>query len=313
MILQTGRFPNAQRLADECAVSRRTIYRDLATLDAAGIPVLYRPDRQGYQLARQGILQPAQLDDQEALAMVLLSRLRPAELGFGLLHHAQAGIDKVIQALPREIRCRVMLGSELIDAESASLQLPGHRRRIYEAIWSALTQRRRIRLWYREDSDEQLVTTKFSLYRLARVTRCWCIVGRSTSHREIRLLRLPWIDRVEVTDEPYTIPPRFRLNRWLNRSSQSADGHTPGEVQVRFTSFAGPLVVDDDLRIDEASGRRAGSEACDLFTADPVEDETVAWILSLGGQVKVLKPDQLRLAVRETALRIAQLHAEQGP
>ena len=52
MILQSERFPNARRLAEACAVSRRTIYRDLTILEAAGISVLYRPDRQGYQLAR---------------------------------------------------------------------------------------------------------------------------------------------------------------------------------------------------------------------------------------------------------------------
>src|SRR5437764_4215321 len=75
MILQSGRFPNAQRLADACAVSRRTIYRDLAILEAAGIPAVYRPDRQGYQLAVESFLQPAQLDDQEALALLFLSRL----------------------------------------------------------------------------------------------------------------------------------------------------------------------------------------------------------------------------------------------
>jgi predicted DNA-binding transcriptional regulator YafY len=311
MILQAGRFPNARRLADECAVSRRTIYRDLATLDAAGIPVLYRPDRQGYQLARQEILQLAQLDDQEALAIVLLSRFCRAELGFGLIRYAQAGIDKMIQALPREIRCRVTLGSELIEAESESLQLPRHRHAIYEAIWSALRQRRQMRLWYHEDSDEQLLTTRFSLYRLARIARCWCIVGRSTCHREIRLLRLPWIHRVEVTDEPYTIPPRFRLKRWLNRSSQRADRHTPRDVELRITSGTARLAVDDDFRIDGTPGPPS-SGALDLFYAEPPENETVAWILSLGGHVELLKPEPLRRAVRETALRVAHLHAEEA-
>ena len=58
MILQSERFPNARRLAEACEVSRRTIYRDLAILEAAGIEVLYQPERQGYQLARE-LLAPA--------------------------------------------------------------------------------------------------------------------------------------------------------------------------------------------------------------------------------------------------------------
>ena len=75
MILQSERYPNATRLAEACAVSRRTIYRDLTILEAAGITVIYRPDRQGYQLARECLLQPTQLEDKEALALLDLSRL----------------------------------------------------------------------------------------------------------------------------------------------------------------------------------------------------------------------------------------------
>src|SRR5271157_4014293 len=85
MILQSERFPNARRLAEACAVSRRTIYRDLATLEAAGLAVLYQPQRQGYQLARDRWLQPTQLEDNEALALLIMSRLGCAHAPFGLL------------------------------------------------------------------------------------------------------------------------------------------------------------------------------------------------------------------------------------
>ena len=75
MILQSERFPNARRLAEACEVSRRTVYRDLAILEAAGIEVLYQPERQGYQLARNCWLQPTQLEDHEALAILIMSRM----------------------------------------------------------------------------------------------------------------------------------------------------------------------------------------------------------------------------------------------
>ena len=55
ILLQTERCPNARRLAEICEVSRRTIYRDLAALAGAGIAVIYRSDRQGYQLAQERV------------------------------------------------------------------------------------------------------------------------------------------------------------------------------------------------------------------------------------------------------------------
>src|SRR6516225_6244023 len=71
VLLQTERYPNARRLAEICEVSRRTIYRDLAALTGAGITVLYRSDRQGYQLAQSVFLQPPKMEEREALALLV--------------------------------------------------------------------------------------------------------------------------------------------------------------------------------------------------------------------------------------------------
>ena len=47
MILQSERFPNVRRLAEMCGVSRRTIYRDLTTLETAGLSIVYRAGTAG--------------------------------------------------------------------------------------------------------------------------------------------------------------------------------------------------------------------------------------------------------------------------
>jgi predicted DNA-binding transcriptional regulator YafY len=309
MILQNGRFPNARRLAEACAVSRRTIYRDLATLEAAGIPVVYRADRQGYQLAGPGFLQPAPLDDQEALAILLLSRLCPSDHPLGSLRPVQSGVDKVIQALPEGLRERIMLGGELLTSsgDPAPLDRPPERRPVYEAIWQALRQRRQMRLWYRDD-DDSLLTTKVSLYRITSIDSCWSVVGRSTLHRGVRLFRIPWIQRVEVTEESYVIPPRFRLDRWLSQSSDERPGDTPREVQLRFNARIAPVVQDRHGRIGQKLCHLSSGEL-DLFLTVPLREEIVLWILGFGEQVEVLKPAELRETVKRRAEQIARIHA----
>jgi len=311
VILQNGQFPNARRLAEACAVSRRTIYRDLTTLEAAGFAVVYRPDRRGYQLAGQDFLQPAQLTDQEALAILLLSRGCGAESPFGSPRTLQSGVDKVIQALPESVRGRVILGGELIPMGAPPTELPADRRPVYEAIWRAMRDRRQMRLWYLEDDPGSLLTTKFSLYRLARIDACWSVVGRSTLHRDVRLFRVPWIQRVEVTDEAYAIPPRFQLERWVSQSLGNEPGAMPREVQLRFNPRLAPLVRD---RHEGQAGQRLtrlASGEVDLFLDVPLRDDLVLWVLGFGEQVEVLKPVELRQAVRLQAERIARAHA--GP
>ncbi len=85
MILQSERYPNVRRLAEACGVSRRTIYRDLTVLETAGLSLVYLPERQGYVLGRECVLQPPQLEDREALAILIMSRLGSIPDPFGSL------------------------------------------------------------------------------------------------------------------------------------------------------------------------------------------------------------------------------------
>ncbi len=262
-------------------------------------------------MAGESLLQPAQLDDQEALAILLLSRLCPVDHPFGSLKPLTRGVNKVIQALPEGIRGRVVLGGELIldTTDRASLDLPADRKPVYDAIWRALRLRRQMRLWYHEDDSDSLVTTKVGLYRLARIDACWSVVGRSTLHREIRLFRIPWIRRVELTEESYTIPPRFRLERWLSRSERDGSTERSREVQLRFSARIAPVVQDRHGWTGQRLSLLPGGEL-DLFLTVPLRDEFVLWILGFGEQVEVIQPAELRQTVKLRAEGIARIHQD---
>jgi predicted DNA-binding transcriptional regulator YafY len=307
MILQSERFPNARRLAEACEVSRRTIYRDLAILEAAGIDVLYHPERQGYQLASNCWLQPTQLEDSEALALLILSRTSCVQAPFGLTRVARSGLAKVVQSLPGELRGRIAISSELIADDAQALEPAPDRQVIHETMLRALSQRRRLSLWHREHDSGSVVLTKLSLYRLARIQGRWCLVGHSSAERQVRNFEMASIERLELTDEPYSIPPRFRLERFLEKSrpGESVRRH---EVRLRFTSHVAPEVRETP----RYPGQRlvAGLDGtADLFLVVERIDELVPWVIGFGEQVEVLQPEELRNAVRHWAEQIARIYS----
>jgi predicted DNA-binding transcriptional regulator YafY len=307
MILQSERFPNARRLSEACEVSRRTIYRDLAILEAAGIDVLYQPERQGYQLARNCWLQPTQLEANEALALLILSRMGCVQAPFGLQRHARSGLAKVVQSLPGDLRSRIAISSELIADEVADLELAPDRQSIHETILKALSQRTRLSLWHRDQECGAVLSTKLGLYRLARIRGRWCLVGHSTADRQIRVFEIAWIERLELTNEPYSIPPRFRLERFLEKSrpGESARRH---EVKLRFTPHVAPEVRETP----RSPGQRvdAGLDGTVDLSLDVEHlDEIVLWVIGFGDQVEVLQPEELRNAVGDWAERIARIYS----
>jgi predicted DNA-binding transcriptional regulator YafY len=307
MILQSERFPNARRLAEACEVSRRTVYRDLAILEAAGIEVLYQPERQGYQLARNCWLQPTQLEDHEALAILIMSRMECAELPSGLMRHAQSGLAKVTQSLPGDLRGRMAICGELVVDDVAPGYLDADRQMVHEMIFSAMSQRKRLSLWYRGGDGRPADATKFGLYRLARNGRRWCLIGHSSADRQVRAFEIARIERLEPTDEPYVIPPRFRLNRCLEKSK--SDGLLPRrQVRLRFSPRVAAALRETPL----CAGQRrcAGPDgAIDFFLDVEHIDDLLPWVASFGDQIEVIEPEELRNSLRDWAERIVRIHS----
>jgi predicted DNA-binding transcriptional regulator YafY len=308
MALQSDRFPNARILAERCEVSRRTIYRDLETLEAAGIPVRYRPERQGYQLARGCSVPTSGLDETEALALVILVRQWKGGAAFDLLRHARDGAVKVIQALPPEARDRVLTQAEPVPEENGLVALPRDRTLVYDTILEALIRRLQVRIWYRQLATPSGETTKLGIYRLVLARGTWLVVGRSSVHRDVKVFRIPWIDRVAVTDDPYTIPPRFNLERFLGMAWTSERGKDRHEVWLRFSARVAPG-IRDTLWHRSQSLAELPDQRADLHLVIDGLDEIVGWVLSFGDQVEVLAPVELRQRVESVATRLVHFYA----
>jgi predicted DNA-binding transcriptional regulator YafY len=305
--LQSNRFPNARMLAELCEVSRRTIYRDLETLEDAGFSVRYRSDRQGYQLVQSAFLQPFGLDPKEALALVILSRQWKGSDGLGLLRHARSGAVKLVQSLAPEVRGEVERRAELIPETLPAYPLPSDRQTVYDTILEALAQRLQLRIWFHEAAGLALETTKLGIYRMILANRVWALIGRSTLHRQVRVFRVPQIARVVRTDDPYCVPPRFDLERFLGQAWMLERGPERHEVWLRF---AATLAAE----IRESVWHRSQRLVClddgrvDLHLLIDGLDEIARWVFGFGDQVEILAPAALRDRIHAQALRMVQHH-----
>ena len=194
ILLQTERCPNARQLAEICEVSRRTIYRDLAALADAGVTVLYRPDRQGYQLARSLFLQPPRIEEREALALLVLCRQWRPSADLGLSHDANRAMDKLVQSLPDPLRARLLAASEVLDDLPDCRATPAPRQAVQDQLLAALAQRTQVRLWVREGRTGEVETTKMGIYRLILHDQAWCMVGRSSRHCRVVLVPVQHVE-----------------------------------------------------------------------------------------------------------------------
>jgi predicted DNA-binding transcriptional regulator YafY len=305
--LQADRCSNARELAELCEVSRRTIFRDLETLAQAGIPVRYLEDRRGYQLAPGYAFRSPGLDTREAAALILAARAGGHGDAFGLHRDARTAAGKVAASLQGETRDRVRALAEMFECRHLPCVLEPGRQAVYDALLESMTTRVQVRLGYQEPGSATEYATKVSPYRVLMGSRSWCLIGRSTLHRQVRAFQLPWIRRVELTDDHYQIPPRFNLERFLGQAWAAERGADRLEVWLRFSPRVSRDVAEGSAHPSQRLEPRADGSLDVHLTVDGL-DEIFGWVIGFGDQVEVLEPASFRVRMKYVAERIAMLH-----
>ena len=98
--LRTASKPvTAAMLAAELEVTPRTVYRDIATLQARRVPIEGAPGI-GYVLRRGFDLPPLMFTQEEATALVAAARLAQSWVDPAMARDIQTAIGKVVSVLP---------------------------------------------------------------------------------------------------------------------------------------------------------------------------------------------------------------------
>ena len=93
----------AQKLSEVLEVSPRTIYRDIADLNASGIPIMGEAGV-GYILHQDHKVQPLMFNLEEIDALILGARMVESWGDKGLAEAASQAIDKITTVLPESIQ-----------------------------------------------------------------------------------------------------------------------------------------------------------------------------------------------------------------
>ncbi|MGW5348197.1 helix-turn-helix transcriptional regulator [Streptomyces sp. NPDC004050] len=315
LLLQTRERMTAAELARELEVSVRTVYRDVESLAAAGVP-LYGDagHRGGYRLFDGYRTRLTGLSSGEAEALFLSGVPGPAaQLGLGrALSAAQL---KLRAALPPELRAQAdrMRSRFHLDApgwyarDTAVPFLP----RIADAVWRGRVVEVRYRRW-REPTD---VERRLRPYGLVLKAGRWYVVAAPAPpagpdpDRPARTYRVDQVLDLTVTDEECAPPPGFDLAAHWERAQEDFRARLyRGQAEVRLSPRGVTRLNTDDAAAVASGGvpdpQRAGWTRAVLPIESP--EHAVAAYLALGTDIEVLGPPELRALIAATAAAVAQ-------
>src|SRR5712692_10768986 len=233
LLLQARGRVTASELADRLEVSRRTVYRDMDALSAAGVPVHADPGPSG------GIqLMAGWRTDLTGLTASEVEALFTAAAG----PQFESAMGKLAATLPGEsgkragrIRERLLVDSAGWGRRSA---VPPHLRTVQDAVFGD----RRLHLEYRR-AEAQVVQRDVDPLGLIIKAGVWYLLA--DVDRDRRLFRLSRIESARALDEPARRPKRFELARaWREQSAHWDSGRAGYEVVVKVAHDENmPLVL----------------------------------------------------------------------
>jgi predicted DNA-binding transcriptional regulator YafY len=304
LFLQGRRVVRAEDLAARFEISIRTVYRDIAALGEAGVPISGEAGV-GYCLMKGYQLPPVMFTAEEASAFFVGGELVKQFTDASLQGPMASALDKLRAVLPRERQDHVekLISRTIVRGRVGRATPDVAAQRWMVTVQQGVVLRRVLRMTYRglerdEDTQREVEPLGVVFYGGS-----WYLVGWCRLRQGLRHFRVDRIRRLELL--PVTFPPRedFSLAEHMNRSGRDAQSLP---VRVWFHAHAQERAQRESYATLIEEHRRDGGAEFTLYSYSL--EWTAQWLLSFGERAEAVAPTKLRRLVRTAAEKIAAKH-----
>jgi proteasome accessory factor B len=303
--LQSGKFPNASTLARELEVSTKSIHRDIEFMrDRLNLPIEFNSGRNGYFYTGEVSSFPTmQITEGEIFALVVAEKALQQYRGTSFEKPLLSAIKKMEQALPDTISLNLADIEQTISFRMRAEQILDLK--IFDALAKAAARREQIELTYRKPGQTKSEVRVVDPYHLANINGEWYLFAYDHARKDIRTFAPARIKSVKPTGKTFVRPQKFSLEKRLRNSFGVHSGQGEHEVVIRFNPRAADYVREKKWNESQQLRElKSGGVELSLKLSSLMEIER--WVLSWGGDAKVLKPRELLDNVRRSAETILQ-------
>jgi proteasome accessory factor B len=209
-----------------------------------------------------------------------------------------SAIRKIEQSLPDTISLNLADVEQTISFRTRAE--PILNLEIFDALAKATAQRQQLELAYRKAGRREPEPRIVDPYHLANINGEWYLFAFDHARKDIRTFVPARVQGVKQTGKTFSRPEKFSLEKRLRDSFGVHSGEGEYGIVLRFNAHAADIVREkkwhESQQLRELKG---GGVELRLKLSGLIEIER--WILSWGGDVKVIKPRELADAIRRAA------------
>jgi predicted DNA-binding transcriptional regulator YafY len=297
--MQGRRVTRAEDIAEEFATSIRTVYRDIAALAEAGVPIVGEAGV-GYSIMKGYHLPPVHFTTEEATALITASMLMDRFADSSLMRSMTSALEKIRAVLPPDrqdhiarLESRMSLPTFPQRSQPGSLFL----------IQKALADRTVLRISYRGSGAVEPLRRDVEPLGLTYYGDRWHLIAWCRVRQDYRDFRTDRIQAISSLAEQFRHHERFSLADFLGRWDDQTE-------RVKGSILVDPFSAEKIRK--EAPFKilhEARSEQGVTFDIEGGRwDWYIGWLLSFGDHLRVIGPDDLRILLSETAQATANHH-----
>ncbi len=309
--LQSGKFPNATILAAELEVSTKSIQRDLDFMrDRLELPIKYHPQKFGYHYTGEVTSFPTMhITEGELVALVIAEKALEQYRGTQFEKPLLSAIRKIEQSLPDTISLNLADIEQTISFRTRAE--PILNLEIFDALAKATASRRQLQLTYRKAGNRDGEVRVIDPYHLANINGEWYLFAFDHARKDIRTFVPSRVSAVKQTGKTFARPQKFSLEKRLRDSFGVHSGDGRFDVLLRFDMRVADYVREKKWHESQQLRElKNGGVELSLKLSSLIEIER--WVLSWGGDVRVIKPRELADNIKQSARRILQADDSPG-
>lgn len=306
--LQSERFPNARTLAEKLEVSNRTIIRDLEFMkERLELPIAYNDAKWGFYYTEPvGAFPSLQISEGELFALLVAEKALQQYRGTTFEKPLVSAFKKMAQSLPDTISLSLNEWDQSISFRTSAEPILDLE--TFDTLAQATANSQRLRILYRKAGRRVPEPRIIDPYHLANVNGEWFLFAYDHLRKDIRTFVPSRVRAIERTGIHFERPAKFSLEKQLQGSFSIHSGKAEHRVVIRFAERAADYIREKKWHSSQSIRElKNGSVELEMKLSSLIEVER--WVLSWGGDARVIRPSGLVQSVRSAAKRLAKAHS----
>ncbi len=292
--LQSKRVIKAQEIADRFSISLRTVYRDIKTLDEAGIPILGEAGK-GYAIMEGYRLPPVMFTKEEATAFLTAEKLIEKLTDTSTREAYQAAMFKIKSVLRLTERDHLENMEQYIEViDSPYFSKTKNETAYLQNILQAISAKSVINIDYFAEHSQQKTNRNIEPIGIFFMGRYWYLIAYCMLRKDYRNFRVDHIKYLSITAIHFE-KEHPALRSFLSRVSKEKELHT---IVIQVERPAVKYLGEQKFYNGFVSQKEVGDTMEMTFITESLEG-FARWYMLFGERADIITPKKLTLIVKK--------------